>query len=42
MNDINIERMPFDQVRKILKGRNLRGGIKMVVRTYEGKIGLLI
>ncbi len=28
--------MTFDQVRKILKERNLRGSIKLVVRTYEG------
>ncbi|CAF4021276.1 unnamed protein product [Rotaria sp. Silwood2] len=35
MNDENIENMTFDQVRKILKERNLRGSIKMVVRTFE-------
>jgi hypothetical protein len=29
--------MTFDQVRKILKERNLRGSIKMIVKTYEGK-----
>lgn len=39
MNDENIENMSFDQVRKILKERNLRGSIKMVVRTYEGMKG---
>lgn len=38
MNDENIENMTFDQVRKILKERNLRGSIKMLIRTYEGKI----
>jgi C-terminal processing protease CtpA/Prc len=38
MNDENIENMTFDQVRKILKERNLRGSIKLVVRTYEGNI----
>ncbi len=37
MNDENIEHMTFDQVRKILKERNLRGSIKMIVKTYEGK-----
>lgn len=37
MNGENIERMTFDQVRKILKERNLRGSIKLLVRTYEGK-----
>ncbi|CAF4959508.1 unnamed protein product, partial [Rotaria socialis] len=37
MNDENIESMSFDQVRKILKERNLRGSIKLVVRTFEGK-----
>jgi len=42
MNDENIENMTFDQVRKILKERNLRGSIRMLVRTYEGKIKLLI
>lgn len=40
MNDENIENMTFDQVRKILKERNLRGSIKLVVRTYEGTIAL--
>ncbi|CAF2999656.1 unnamed protein product [Rotaria sp. Silwood2] len=35
MNDENIQHMTFDQVRKILKDRNLRGSIKMVVKTYE-------
>lgn len=40
MNDENIENMTFDQVRKILKERNLRGNIKMLIRTYEGKIDL--
>ncbi|CAF3575548.1 unnamed protein product [Rotaria sp. Silwood1] len=35
MNDENIQNMTFDQVRKILKDRNLRGSIKMVVKTYE-------
>ncbi len=38
MNDENIENMTFDQVRRILKERNLRGTIKLVVRTYEGKL----
>jgi C-terminal processing protease CtpA/Prc len=38
MNDENIENMTFDQVRKILKERNLRGSIKMIVKTYEGKL----
>jgi hypothetical protein len=42
MNDENIENMTFDQVRKILKERNLRGSIRMLVRTYEGRIKLLI
>jgi hypothetical protein len=42
MNDENIENMTFDQVRKILKERNLRGSIKLVVRTYEGKYPLSI
>jgi len=37
MNDENVEHMTFDQVRKILKDRNLRGSIKMIVKTYEGK-----
>jgi hypothetical protein len=37
MNDEDIEHMTFDQVRKILKERNLRGSIKMIVKTYEGK-----
>lgn len=37
MNDENIEHMTFEQVRKILKERNLRGSIKMKVKTYEGK-----
>jgi C-terminal processing protease CtpA/Prc len=37
MNDENIEHMTFDQVRKILKERNVRGSIKMIVKTYEGK-----
>jgi PDZ domain len=36
MNGENIEDMNFDQVRKILKERNLRGSIKLLVRTYEG------
>ena len=36
MNDENIEQMTFDQVRRILKERNLRGSIKLLVRTYEG------
>ncbi|CAF4783778.1 unnamed protein product [Rotaria sp. Silwood1] len=35
MNDENIENMTFDQVRKILKERNLRGSIKMIIRTFE-------
>ncbi|CAM4810609.1 unnamed protein product [Rotaria magnacalcarata] len=35
MNDENIENMSFDQVRKILKERNLRGSIKLIVRTLE-------
>jgi hypothetical protein len=38
MNDENIENITFDQVRKILKERNLRGSIKLLVKTYEGKI----
>lgn len=42
MNDENIEYMTFDQVRRILKDRNLRGSIRMVVKTYEGKIQLVI
>ncbi len=42
MNDEYIEHMTFDQVRKILKERNLRGSIKLVVRTYEGKYSLSI
>jgi hypothetical protein len=42
MNDENIENMTFDQVRKILKERNLRGSIKMIVRTYEGNIKIFI
>ena len=37
MNDEHIEHMSFDQVRKILKERNLRGSIKLVVKTYEGR-----
>lgn len=36
MNGENLEQMTFDQVRKLLKERNLRGSIKMLVRTYEG------
>ena len=40
MNDENIENMNFDQVRKILKERNLRGSIKLIVRTYEGMTAL--
>jgi hypothetical protein len=36
MNDENIGHMTFDQVRKILKERNLRGSIKLIVKTYEG------
>jgi len=35
MNGENLEQMTFDQVRKLLKERNLRGSIKMLVRTYE-------
>ncbi|CAF4410950.1 unnamed protein product, partial [Adineta steineri] len=35
MNNENIENLTFDQVRKILKERNLRGSIKMIVKTYE-------
>lgn len=35
MNDDNIEKLTFDQVRKILKERNLRGTIKLIVKTYE-------
>jgi hypothetical protein len=35
MNDENTEHMTFDQVRKILKERNLRGSIKLIVKTYE-------
>mgnify|MGYP002388375683 FL=1 len=35
MNDDNIEKMAFDQVRKILNERNLRGTIKLTVKTYE-------
>ncbi|CAF4614372.1 unnamed protein product [Rotaria socialis] len=35
MNDENIQNMTFDQVRKILKERNLRGSIKLIVKTYE-------
>jgi hypothetical protein len=42
MNDENIEHMTFDQVRKILKDRNLRGSIKMIVKTYEGKSSFLL
>ena len=38
MQDESIEKMTFEQVRKILKERNLRGTIKVTVRTYEGKI----
>jgi hypothetical protein len=38
MNDEIIEHMTFDQVRKILKERNLRGSIKLIVKTYEGKL----
>lgn len=37
MNDENIEHMTFEQVRKILKERNLRGSIKMLVKTFEGR-----
>jgi C-terminal processing protease CtpA/Prc len=37
MNDEYIEHMTFDQVRKILKERNLRGSIKLIVKTYDGK-----
>ena len=37
MHDENVEKMTFEQVRKILKERNLRGTIKLTVRTYEGK-----
>jgi len=37
MNGEIIEHMTFDQVRKILKERNLRGSIKLLVKTYEGK-----
>ena len=42
MNNDNIENMTFDQVRKMLKERNLRGSINLIVRTYEGKIDLLM
>ncbi|UJR31320.1 hypothetical protein I4U23_018818 [Adineta vaga] len=35
MHGENIEYMTFDQVRKILKERNLRGSIRLVVRTFE-------
>ncbi|CAF0837518.1 unnamed protein product [Didymodactylos carnosus] len=35
MNDENVEQMTFDQVRKLLKDRILKGTIKLVVRTYE-------
>jgi predicted metalloprotease with PDZ domain len=38
INDEKIENLTFDQVRKILKERNLRGSIKLVVRTFEGKL----
>ncbi|CAF1487096.1 unnamed protein product [Adineta steineri] len=38
MNNENIENLTFDQVRKILKERNLRGSIKMIVKTYEDTI----
>lgn len=36
MHDENVEQMTFDQVRKLLKERNLRGSIRLVVRTFEG------
>lgn len=42
MNDEKIEHMTFEQVRKILKDRNLRGSIKMLVKTYEGRISFLV
>ncbi|CAF1016564.1 unnamed protein product [Adineta ricciae] len=35
MHDENVEQMTFDQVRKLLKERNLRGSIRLVVRTFE-------
>ncbi|UJR15435.1 hypothetical protein I4U23_002378 [Adineta vaga] len=35
INDENVENITYDQVRKILKERNIRGSIKMTVRTYE-------
>ncbi|CAF0995484.1 unnamed protein product [Adineta ricciae] len=38
INDENIENLTFDQVRKILKERNIRGSIKLIVRTYEDLI----
>jgi C-terminal processing protease CtpA/Prc len=40
INDDKIETKTFEQVRKILKERNLRGKIKITVRTYEGKLNL--
>ena len=42
MNDENIEHMTFDQVRKILKDRNLRGSIKLLVRSYEGNLYIFL
>ena len=36
MNDETIENITFEQVRKLLKERNLRGTIKLTVKTYDG------
>jgi hypothetical protein len=38
MNDEYLEHMTFDQVRKILKERNLRGSIKLIVKTYDDTV----
>ena len=37
MNDESTENMTSDNLRKILRERNLRGSIKLLVKTYEGK-----
>ena len=35
MNDETLENMTFEHVRKLLKERNLRGTIKLTVKTYD-------
>jgi hypothetical protein len=42
MNDELTEHMTSDQLRKILRERNIRGSIKLLVKTYEGKQNFLL